>query len=788
MALNNELDARSFKEFFQKLTDELRSDMNKQFADLSSKMDSNTINMNQRFAEVDERFVKAEANMESTNERINLVEKTLSDRVTLVKNEVSYDIKTQIGEARSEFHDVITATNDRVRMFTEKISEQLKDVKSSNNITRFENERQMAEMSKSLATVEARVETVIGVDFQREVKAAMKPMIENVYHECDLLKASMANTEAMINAIETTRYATVDHLKLYFNELEKEIFDVKTKQLATNTEIERVGNNMATNVAEVSVRVDRLERPARRNSIHNISPDDWFVDPTTLTMGEETIAFMQENADTSKNRAKKKRSKSKKKHKESEDDNPSDSDPSSSSSSSSDDDDNSSSDKSSSGGKSRRKKKGKAKALLDPEKFGAGSRRTSIIGDEGMREPVGGGYYRDRGSALLYVQPPPDTKELFLDKIRIDSVLAFCKKFNSESARHVGGLKVGNYLSDHARSQLRQIAIKHKLPGQEGIIRSGIQTISNEDVFALLSTMVAPKNLEAMQYELYQSCFPKTTFDYTDAQSTVNNITEFKNDVLIYIDRFEDKLKLLGYTKKARAFFPKRLFKKGGSATNPGLADYFMYGLPRPEFGWNIWGSVDDEKKESCVEWERFLKLYMKAIEKIEKRERQKKINRSIAVGVKEMVKTDRMQRVAAKQARDSRKPHRLHAVSGENIETVVDDTSEDDRPPFSDEDERMLSAIPRRSEDSDEDEEHHEEDEYKSEEQELRQLAREALVCYDMANTGKCTRINCQYSHKPEDIERFKQAKARKLEQSKKQPPKQVSFSKPTATAPRRG
>ena len=377
-----------------------------------------------------------------------------------------------------------------------------------------------------------------------------------------------------------------------------------------------------------------------------------------------------------------------------------------------------------------------------------------------------------------------------MDKIRIDSVLAFCKNFNSESARHVGGLKVGNYISDHARSQLRQVAIKHKLPGQEEIIRSGVQTISNAEVFALLSTMVAPKNLEAMQYELYQTCFPRTTFDYSDAQSTVNNISEFKNDVLIYIDRFEDKLRLLGYTRKAKKFLPKRLFKKGGSAANPGLADYFIYGLPRPEFGWNIWGSVDDEKKEACTQWEVFLKLYMKAIEKIEKRERQKKINRSIAIGVEEMVKTDRMQRVTNRQNKDTRKPQRLHAAVGDNIDTVISDIDEDERPPFSDDDEEMPSAIPRRNEDSDEDEDHHqvEEDEYKSEEQELRQLAREALVCYDMANTGKCSRTNCQYSHKPEDIKRFKQAKARKQMQAKKQPPKQVSFSKPPAAAPRRG
>ena len=154
------------------------------------------------------------------------------------------------------------------------------------------------------------------------------------------------------------------------------------------------------------------------------------------------------------------------------------------------------------------------------------------------------------------------------------------------------------------------------------------------------------------------------------------------------------------------------------------------------------------------------------------------------------MVKTDRMQRVTTRQNRDVKRPQRLQATAGGNIDIVISDVDELDRPPFSDEDDEMPSAIPRRNEDSDEDEEHHhvEEDEYKSEEQELRQLARDVLVCYDMANTGKCSRPNCQYSHKPEDIERFKQAKARKLEQAMKQPQKQVSFSKPTVAAPRRG
>ena len=734
--------------------------------------------------------------METTKEQIILAEKNMNKRLTLVKDELNVDIKTQISEARSElqFHDVITTTNDRMRMFSDKTDKQMDNVKTHSNIRALETDTKIENLNKSVATVTSRLDTFILRYFATEVRAVMRPGIDNVYRDIERINATVTSIETTVNTIDTKHIVTPDHMHAYFKVLQAEIVELKASQLAANTESERAYNRIVSNAfPDVNVRLDRHERPVRSRSVHEISPDEWIIDPTTLTMGDETMAFMRENADSStskgKKRAKKKRAKSKKKHKEAEDNDPSDSDPSSSSSSSSSQSsDTPTSSDSSDRGRRKPKKNGKPKSLLDPEKFGSGNRRASIIGDEDMREPVGGGYYRDRGSAYLCIQPPPDTKDLYLDKIGIDSVLAFCKKFNSESARHVGGLKVGNYISDHARSQLRQVAIKHKLPGQEGIIRSGVQTISNAEVFALLSTMVAPKNLEAMQYELYQTCFPRTTFDYSDAQSTVNNISEFKNDVLIYIDRFEDKLRLLGYTRKAKKFLPKRLFKKGGSAANPGLADYFIYGLPRPEFGWNIWGSVDDDRKEACTQWEVFLKLYVRAIEKIEKLERQKKINRSIAIGVKEVVKTDRMQRVTTRQNRDAWKPQRLHATAGDNIDTVVSDVSEDDKQMFSDEDEEMPSA-PRHNEDSDEDEDHHhiEEDEYKSEEQELRQLARKVLVCYDMANTGKCSRPNCQYSHKPEDIERFKQAKARKQQQAKKQP-KQVSFSKPPAAAPRRG
>ena len=65
-----------------------------------------------------------------------------------------------------------------------------------------------------------------------------------------------------------------------------------------------------------------------------------------------------------------------------------------------------------------------------------------------------------------------------------------------------------NYLSEQAWTQLKQVAEKYRLPGRDGIIRPGVQIATNDEVFALLARMCMPKNTQAMQYELHQSCFP----------------------------------------------------------------------------------------------------------------------------------------------------------------------------------------------------------------------------------------------------------------------------------------
>jgi len=66
--------------------------------------------------------------------------------------------------------------------------------------------------------------------------------------------------------------------------------------------------------------------------------------------------------------------------------------------------------------------------------------------------------------------------------------------------------------------------------------------------------MCAPTTLQEMQRLLAESSWPPTPLaqhNYVSGDFVLKNIADFNTDLLICIDRFEDKLKLLGFTKKA---------------------------------------------------------------------------------------------------------------------------------------------------------------------------------------------------------------------------------------------
>ena len=91
------------------------------------------------------------------------------------------------------------------------------------------------------------------------------------------------------------------------------------------------------------------------------------------------------------------------------------------------------------------------------------------------------------------------------------------------------------------------------------------------------------------------------------------HIGDFKTNVWIYINRVEDKIKLLTYTTEGFSYLPASLFKKGGG--NPGLADYFLGGLPVRDCGLRVWNSVDEKTRTACVEWQLFAETFVEANE-----------------------------------------------------------------------------------------------------------------------------------------------------------------------------
>jgi len=427
-----------------------------------------------------------------------------------------------------------------------------------------------------------------------------------------------------------------------------------------------------------------------------------------------------------------------------------------------------------------------------------GNRRASIIGDDdysgssSSRNDQGG--RKHSNSNIIYVQPSPSVQDLKLKEVKIGPVLRFCKTFNNETSKFRGGLNAANYIDEKILCQMKQVAAKHRIAGADGILSNGRQKISNREVFAILAIMCAPTNLQKMQLELSKSCWPRRD-EYKSAEEIMKNIAEFKIDLFIYIDRFEDKLTLFAFYRKSRKLIPTNIFKKGGS--DPGLADYFIGGMPDKNLGARIWASVPEKKRKKCKTFAKFKKYYIEAIEEMEEREKNKEVNQQICFGVKEMVKTDESSRKTHSRMKDHRVTQRVHNAqklnkleegatvvsdieSNEEVEVVFTKESEDN--------EELPSAI-----ETHEDEQ--EEDHSEITEEDVSLLAnllqpadsRTPGICYDMLYKGKCDKSNCPYSHKAEDIEKAKKLKALRLGSLNKTPGKQVSFHKPAYTSLRK-
>ena len=423
------------------------------------------------------------------------------------------------------------------------------------------------------------------------------------------------------------------------------------------------------------------------------------------------------------------------------------------------------------------------------------NRRESIIGDEASISPRSNddhGGRRHSNRSIIYVQPSPTVNDLKLKEIRIGAVLYFCKSFNNEASKFKGGLNAANYIEDTLLCQMKQVAYKERMAGAEGILVNGSQRINNEDIFAILAIMCAPTNTQRMQLELSKSCWPKRS-EYKTTEDVAKNIAEFRVDLLTYVDRFEDKLILFRRHRRSRKLLPQNLFKKGGG--DPGLADYFLGGLPDKNLGLRVWSSVDHKKREKCRTFDKFKKYFIVAVEAMEEREKDRDINRQICFGVREMIKTDQSKvtmRAKSNDRRSSQRDHNPQRVNqlDEPATVVSDDYSDEEIEVVFTKDDEYKEELPSAIDD-----EYENEDGSVLTEEDVSELAnllqpsdtKTQGICYDMLYKGKCEKVNCPYSHKAEDIEKAKKLKALRLATGSKLGNKSVSFNRPTYPSTRK-
>jgi len=581
------------------------------------------------------------SNKDEINSKIERSFDQMDTSIHDMKIELEAKIDSKIDKVRSEIVDLTSTIDNRFISLNEQVDIKLLEINDKM-------ESSMTSIGNEVYEINEKFNKFLLLDFNQRVEDAIKPTINKMREAQHNVLETMEEVTQAVDELIKRDTVTPKEIYEYFSTLEADIHEIKQQHFQTQLDLsqakEEVANldkSLVKNVTDISARVDKIKLLPPKDE-HSEEIGNWLkiaAEANESARNYSLSALQKESADTPKKSSKKSKSKHGKKKavKISDDEpDPGDSPPGSSGSENESPTGSDTSD-------TEKSKKKKKKDFLDPDKFRPGGRRTSILGDPEEYRPPPQQYYpylADRSAPTLSLQPHPTTSDLYLDKVRIDSVLAFCKKFNEESVRFVLGLKVSSYLSDQVRSQLKQLAIKHNLPGKDGIIRGGVQTVTNEEVFALLSRMCAPKTIQAMQCELLKPCFPsKNSKLYTDGKSILKNIADYKYDISTYIDRFEDRLKLLGYTEEANKFIPKYLFKKGGQAGDMGLADYFIHGLPKHEFALRTWISVLEKDRLQSKDWATFVKLYSQALEVIEENENTKKVNEAISIGVKEMVK-----------------------------------------------------------------------------------------------------------------------------------------------------
>ncbi|OXE35962.1 MAG: hypothetical protein CGW95_10675, partial [Phenylobacterium zucineum] len=407
--------------------------------------------------------------------------------------------------------------------------------------------------------------------------AEVDERIRTVVHEpvCNIrrLDERLAKLERTASSDARSRsdyIARTELLEVKLENLENELVtqhrarrDVEADMYAAGTRAARLEES----VRDLGATVERQERStAARFLDSRAEVISWFQDVTMGTRTMQDFSLLDGEKTNGKKKSKPKpKHKSKgssrrTKHRSRHDDDPDSSDSSSSSSNSSeadepersrksrrrDTDSDDDSDSEGAGRRSRKRDSRRESKLLDPKHFGSRHNRASILGgdDDSGSKTTG---TTQRGNTLqtqdsiIFVQPTPVVQTLQLTEVTVGKVMHFCKTFNNESSRFRGGLNASNYIDDRLLCQMRQVALKHDLPGQDGILSNGRQKITNKEIFAILAMMCAPTSKEEMQRQLAKSVWPNKN-EFKTVEQIMKSIREYRTEMLIYVDRFEDKL------------------------------------------------------------------------------------------------------------------------------------------------------------------------------------------------------------------------------------------------------
>ena len=95
-----------------------------------------------------------------------------------------YRSRTTLDRRRSEFWCVVSVIRDRLELGKEDINHKFKETNASVESTHtIENDTLIVSLNRTVSAVTSRVETVLGGKFQKEVRIAIRPVVDNVIQE-----------------------------------------------------------------------------------------------------------------------------------------------------------------------------------------------------------------------------------------------------------------------------------------------------------------------------------------------------------------------------------------------------------------------------------------------------------------------------------------------------------------------------------------------------------------------------------------------------------------------------